>query len=215
MLHTEFSKFVGSILNVKFCGFWIAGVFSVAIHAALFSTLLLFSSSPNPAKALKPLQIELIKPRSPGIPVPVAQATFPLPQIKSSDTAPGKSTGDQGSASNSTSPSIEKNKPSNSSLVKYYDSADVEPRAEPLNDWELRVESVSSNQSVTLILTVYVSAEGNLDDFELLNSSIGEVETAQLLRDLKSTVFIPAKIAGISVPSRRDIEITIDKVKNP
>ena len=97
----------------------------------------------------------------------------------------------------------------------YFESQDVDIRAEPVSDWVLNIDAISPKQSVTLVVTVYVSAQGDLDHFEVQNSSINELETAKLVSRLETTLFIPAQRAGLPVPSSRQIEITIAQATKP
>lgn len=92
----------------------------------------------------------------------------------------------------------------------YYSPEEVDVKAVPLSDWVLHTEELAPRQIVTLQLKLYVNADGRLDSYEVLASSIEESVTISLLRDLPATPFVTGKRKGEAVPSFVDVEITVE-----
>ena len=97
-----------------------------------------------------------------------------------------------------------------SRIVRYLDSKEVDLRSEPISNWKLRTEGLTTTDVVVIQLTIFISDDGTLDKFEILHSSISQTETESLLADLVLTPFKPASRDGKPVPSQQNVEILLD-----
>jgi hypothetical protein len=201
--------------NVLHRGVLIAVCVSVAAHGLVFLAPLLSTTSPGSVKFSVELQAQKD---------PKNMARMMLMPVASSitSTAPAAPEKLKSKPPASLEPLpttdleiIKKQESRFSRFAEYFRSQDLDVPAEPVNDWVLNVDSIPPNQSVTLVVAVYVSAQGDLDHFEVLNSSINVAETTKLVSKLETTLFVPARRAGLTVPSIREIEITITQTAKP
>lgn len=96
----------------------------------------------------------------------------------------------------------------------YLESHEVSITAVPLREWSLSLERLPPQRVVQLRLKLYVSLDGRIDHFEVLDSSLSGTETQSLLADLASTPLAPAKLDTSPVPSVKYIEFGIDTRTN-
>lgn len=92
----------------------------------------------------------------------------------------------------------------------YFESSEIDFRSEPLSEWVLRTDSISTNEKIAIQLTVFIGQDGKLDKFEILNSTLSPPETEWLVKDLILTTFKPALKDGRTVPSQQNVEIFLD-----
>jgi hypothetical protein len=193
---------------LSYPGVWIAVVLSSGLHVFFFFALSL--RAPTPISSIPPalhikLVIATIQPSSIKI---VAQKEASKTAIENNSTLDEKEFIESGGPNSATADRSPNSFFSKS--VEYFYSNDVDARTAPVSDWVLRSEEIIGPQSVTLKITVFVSASGQLDHYELLDSTASKELTMLLMRDLKMTRFSPAQKGGRSVASQRDVEITID-----
>lgn len=93
---------------------------------------------------------------------------------------------------------------------RYFASDEVDVRSSPLADWVLHSEELPPQQVVTVQLKLHISAEGRIDQYEVLSSSAETGRTMDLLRDIAATPLLPARRDGAAVASIVDVEITIE-----
>lgn len=94
--------------------------------------------------------------------------------------------------------------------IRYFESSEVDNNSELIDEWVVRTQGVQSTAIVAIQLTLYINEMGRLDKFVVLNSSLSEVETDLLLKDLALTVFKPALKDDRPVPSLKNVEILLD-----
>lgn len=94
--------------------------------------------------------------------------------------------------------------------IRYLDSNEIDTSSEPVSGWVLRLEELQSGGVIFIQLTLFIAADGKLDKFEILNSSLSQAETTFLLMDLALTSFKPAMKDGQPVPSQKNVEILLD-----
>jgi hypothetical protein len=97
-----------------------------------------------------------------------------------------------------------------SKSIHYFESNEVDNNSELFEDWVLRTQGVNSTALVAIQLTLYINEDGGLDKFVVLNSSLSDIETDMLLRDLTLTLFKPALKDEKPVPSQKNVEILLD-----
>lgn len=197
---------------------YVAGCLSVGLHAIIFNVI--YSSPPVYSQArAKPAVTRVIE----ALKKPVDATTQPFPSQKQKTFAEINT----GALSTTvTQPNLDTSQPQatlrtdlntllSTKVTRYLVSSEVDMAAQPVTDWVLQYEGLEPNLKVTVQLRIYVNDQGYLDNFEIINSSLGETMTGLLLQELRSTVFAPARKDGRTVASMRDIEITVDNSAIP
>ena len=94
--------------------------------------------------------------------------------------------------------------------IRYFESGEVDNTSELLEEWVIRTQDARSTVIVAIQLSLYINEDGRLDKFVVLNSSLSEIETDLLLKDLALTLFKPARKDDKPVPSQKNVEILLD-----
>ena len=96
----------------------------------------------------------------------------------------------------------------------YFNSNEVDTTASPITEWSIDTEDLQLGEQIILRLKIFISSDGRIDLYDILSSTTSESRTKALLRSLELTALSPALIGGQTVPSVREIEITIDTTMN-
>ena len=94
--------------------------------------------------------------------------------------------------------------------IRYFVSTEVDSSSELLSEWILRTESLLSIEKISIKLTLFISENGKLDKFEILETSLNQDDTEFLVRDLTLTIFQPAYKDGSYVASQKNVEILLE-----
>lgn len=97
-----------------------------------------------------------------------------------------------------------------SKSTRYLESNEVDVVSELMSEWMLHTESLHPAEKISIQLSLYINEKGVLDKFEILATSVSQLETELLIRDLTLTTFRPALKNGKSVPSQKNVEILLD-----
>lgn len=85
----------------------------------------------------------------------------------------------------------------------------VDEPAVPLGDWIIDTEVLPPHYTLRLVLTLWISAEGTIDKWELQDETGNQALARQALAYLDKTPIQPALLNHIAVPSFRRLEIVI------
>ncbi len=94
--------------------------------------------------------------------------------------------------------------------LRYHTSQDVDTRAVPTIDWVIHRESVPRNSLAVLVITVWVSATGVVDHFQIEDQQPAGSWVSSALSSLQTTTMEPATLGGEPVASTMTIEISLD-----
>lgn len=92
----------------------------------------------------------------------------------------------------------------------YYKSSDVDTRAAPAIEWIIDQRMAPPTRHVVLIVTVWVSAMGTIDHYELEDQQPDGDWAISALSTLSTTLMEPATLNGEAVASTMTIEISFD-----
>lgn len=96
------------------------------------------------------------------------------------------------------------------SSVKYLTSEDVHTRAAPVIDWVINSSALPSDASGSVIFTVWISADGVIDYFEIQDIESQQPWVLAAFSALGQTVMVPASLNERSVASVLTVELFID-----
>jgi hypothetical protein len=203
------------MLAVKAKGIWIAFGLSAGLHAIGFSFVENLPHEPV-SFARVGASVRLIRPTQSIVEKP-AQRRHEVPRLNgSSSQAPTLTpllTNQNNRVEQSASQTVVEMERSGSIFSKsiyYLDSNEVDTNSEPLSEWMLRTDGFRTIEKIAVQLTLFISDDGKLDKFEILNSSLSRSETELLVKDLALTTFKPASKDGKSVPNQKNVEIVLD-----
>jgi hypothetical protein len=97
---------------------------------------------------------------------------------------------------------------------QYRSSQEVDTRSVPAIEWIINHGAAPKNSFAMLIVTVWVSAEGEIDHFQIEDQQPGGDWVAEALSGFQTTVMEPATLAGVPVASTMTIEISLDNTNN-
>lgn len=92
----------------------------------------------------------------------------------------------------------------------YRSSAEVDTTAAPTIDWVVNRQSVPTVGATLLVVTVWISATGVIDHFELVQQQPSGDWATAALSSLQTTGMEPATLGGVPVASTMTIEISLD-----
>lgn len=92
----------------------------------------------------------------------------------------------------------------------YRSSPDVDTRAAPTIDWAVNRQAVPNGVYAQLVVTIWISAEGVVDHFELLQQQPSGDWATAVLSSFQTTAIEPATLAGMPVASTMTIELSFD-----
>ncbi|MDO8449057.1 MAG: hypothetical protein Q7T10_09655 [Rhodoferax sp.] len=92
----------------------------------------------------------------------------------------------------------------------YRSSAEVDTTAAPTIDWVVNRQSMPKAGGTLLVVTVWISATGVIDHFELEQQQPSGDWATAALSSLQTTVMEPATLGGAPVASTMTIEISLD-----
>lgn len=98
--------------------------------------------------------------------------------------------------------------------ANYRTSQEVDTRAAPVMDWMINRESAPGKGFATVILTVWVSAAGVIDHFQIESQEPAGDWTSAALYSLQTTLMEPATLGGEPVASTMTVEISLDNTNN-
>jgi len=98
--------------------------------------------------------------------------------------------------------------------VNYRTSQEVDTRAAPVMDWMINRESAPRKSFATVIVTVWVSAAGVIDHFQIESQEPEGDWTSAALSSLQATLMEPATLGGEPVASTMTVEISLDNTNN-
>jgi hypothetical protein len=98
--------------------------------------------------------------------------------------------------------------------VNYRTSQEVDTRAAPVMDWMINRESVPRKAFATVIVTVWVSAAGVIDHFQIESQEPAGDWASAALNSLPTTLMEPATLGGEPVASTMTVEISLDNTNN-
>lgn len=93
--------------------------------------------------------------------------------------------------------------------IGYLGPDEVDSPAEPVGDWVIDGRSIAPGQPLQWNIRVWISANGNVDGWELIGHSADDPIAQQALRELNLTVLNPARLDGKAVPSYRNLELSL------
>lgn len=94
-------------------------------------------------------------------------------------------------------------------LKRYFNVAEVDQVALPIDDWNFSLNHLNPALTYTLQLEIYLSSEGSVDDWVVIKQDPDGDWVESVVEKLKSTVLIPASKDGLPVNMVRTIEIFI------
>lgn len=199
--------------GIKTQGIGIAFVLSVGLHALGFGIREAIPRAPSLSKSTAPLtqQIRLIqtpiaRPSQNNDSVSNLNSQLPL-----NDMQPTLAAIPSDRASQTTEKSEEQKIESVfAKPIRYFVSTEVDSSSELLSEWILRTESLLSIEKISIKLTLFISENGKLDKFEILETSLNQDDTEFLVRDLTLTIFQPAYKDGSYVASQKNVEILLE-----
>ncbi|HOZ63452.1 MAG TPA: hypothetical protein PK497_03540 [Burkholderiaceae bacterium] len=98
--------------------------------------------------------------------------------------------------------------------LNYRTSQEVDTRAIPVIDWMINHESAPGKSFATVIVTVWVSAAGVIDHFQIESQEPAGDWTSGALYSLPTTLMEPATLGGEPVASTMTVEISLDNTNN-
>lgn len=98
--------------------------------------------------------------------------------------------------------------------LHYRLSNEVDTRSIPAIEWTINHGAAPKNSVAILIVTVWVSAVGEIDHFHVENQQPGGDWVAEALSGFQTTVMEPATLAGVPVASTMTVEISLDNTNN-
>jgi len=98
--------------------------------------------------------------------------------------------------------------------VNYRTSQEVDTRAAPVMDWMINRESAPRKSFATVIVTVWVSAAGVIDHFQIERQEPEGDWMPAALSSLQTTLMEPATLGGEPVASTMTLEISLDNTNN-
>ncbi|WP_139313438.1 hypothetical protein [Rhodoferax antarcticus] len=96
------------------------------------------------------------------------------------------------------------------SPLLYRSSHEVDTRTVPAVDWVIHPDSAPKNTLATVVVTVWVSAMGVVDHFQIEDQQPAGDWTSATMSSLQTTIMEPATLGGEPVASTMTIEIFID-----
>jgi len=142
----------------------------------------------------------------------VSVVSHPSKKIAGSSSREGPLTDEANPLSKQADPVVEKDPGWNP--LNYRTSQEVDSRAVPVMDWLINRESTPRKSLATVIVTVWVSAAGDIDHFQIEAQEPEGDWTLAALSSLQATAMNPATLAGEPVPSTMTLEISLDNTNN-
>lgn len=96
------------------------------------------------------------------------------------------------------------------SSVTYLSSEDIHTRSAPMVDWVINRSALSNNTSAAVIFTVWISAEGVIDHFEINDMETQQPWVSAAFANLGQTAMEPATLNELPVASVLTVEVFID-----
>lgn len=90
--------------------------------------------------------------------------------------------------------------------------APTDLNATPKISWSLNTESISEAQVVTMVLQLTINKTGKLDDYFVLESTASKEQTDDILKNFRSTSFVPSIKDGKPVSHTMIFEIKVDNL---
>jgi hypothetical protein len=94
--------------------------------------------------------------------------------------------------------------------LHYYSSLEIDTRAAPTIDWAVNRSTMPKGGTVLLIITIWISAVGVVDHFELEQQQPSGDWASAALSSLQTTIMEPATLGGVPVASTMTIEISLN-----
>lgn len=90
--------------------------------------------------------------------------------------------------------------------------APTDLNATPKISWSLNTESISEAQVVTMVLQLTINKTGEIDDYFVLESTASKEQTDNILKDFRSTSFVPFTKDGKPASHTMIVEIKVDNM---
>ncbi|SDO34093.1 hypothetical protein SAMN05216303_1011174 [Rhodoferax sp. OV413] len=108
--------------------------------------------------------------------------------------------------------SAEQSIPTAPSREGYLPIEKVDQPATPLGDWEIDPEMLPRNTTLRVAIQLWISAQGTIDYWDLLDTSISDPDLVQkALATIEQTRLQPALLNHTAVPSVRRLELVISR----
>lgn len=102
--------------------------------------------------------------------------------------------------------------PTAPSIEGYLPIEKVDQPATPLGDWEIDPEMLPRNTTLRVAIQLWISAQGTIDHWDLLDTSISDPDLVQkALSTIEQTRLQPALLNHTEVPSVRRLELVISR----
>lgn len=163
-------------------------------HANLIQVVLVSTSNQPPSPVLTALN----KDRPPtkiisSKPVQLQSRPVPDPTVNSNDAN-----------INSSDP-----EPPDKNSTHYLSIHEVDQPAMPLDEWNIDADTLPRGYTLRLVLELWISTSGNLDKWELVESSPNEQIALKAIEHIGKAHIQAALLNNIAVPSFRRLEIVI------
>jgi len=97
-----------------------------------------------------------------------------------------------------------------STPIRYYSPEEVDERLHPQEEWLLHLEALLPLERHVVAFTVWVSADGVIQRWQLVRQVPPGPWSQALLADLQRTPMIPAIRQGTAVAAQASFELTLD-----